>query len=702
MDLMAMAMALKARKMNATEFRAAVEAYLEENPEAVDQAAIEAMFADQLDGIEEDLGGLKSAINEVVETSYEYNGNLADTTGVTQTGQYTDYVTFDLVGDGAYYSNPFKLNAVTEPSAIYIVNLLDANDEVIIATKVSDQSTTDNVGYQSKFVLTINGKTLTRTSYLLNGNVQSVEYTLTAIPKKIKYRTRWWDADKAQINGFTYGFSSETYVPYAAPSIVYSPNPDFADDIKDYYLANGFIDSTFDVSGSVADSKSVGDELYDRKGITFETSHGWIRPGDGTFISGSSYTATDYIPVTPGETIRVNRPALSTIGENAYYNASKQYVSSLTTPSNQTDLTIPSGVYYVRFSDFNSGFVGFSVERTGLWTRIRDAISESSGEAEYRNLIEQSKYGSNVLTLLHFSDLHMDATTMGFINNFRTRYAEFLDDVIQTGDTSNGFSNDWTTLVSVGLGDCLGVIGNHEALGSSKNSATQQELHEKYIAPYINGWNVVQPTGVDDSTSVHYCANYYYKDYASATVRLIVLDTQKWSSAQLSWFTDTLASARTAGYAVIVASHVLPGAVTITDCNFSAKYTGGYVTHAFPTDDAPLASEDAVSAVNDFITAGGEFTVWIGGHEHADIFGVFTNYPNVTAYMIDKASIARETPGAARIGGEKNQHAFNVMSIVRSGKLIKIVRIGEDVDGMMRGKHVFCYNYQTKIVISQW
>ena len=153
----------------------------------------------------------------------------------------------------------------------------------------------------------------------------------------------------------------------------------------------------------------------------------------------------------------------------------------------------------------------------------------------------------------------------------------------------------------------------------------------------------------------------------------------------------------------MVASHVLPGAVTITDCNFSAKYSNGNnITHAFPTSDAPLVTEDAVSAVNDFITAGGEFTIWIGGHEHADIFGVFTNYPNVTAYMIDKASIERGTQGAARIRGEKNQHAFNIMSIVRDGKLVKFVRIGEDVDGLMRGKHVFCYNYNTKAVISQW
>ena len=41
---------------------AAVQAYFEDHPEAIDQAAIEAMFGDQLDGIEEDIGGLKSAL----------------------------------------------------------------------------------------------------------------------------------------------------------------------------------------------------------------------------------------------------------------------------------------------------------------------------------------------------------------------------------------------------------------------------------------------------------------------------------------------------------------------------------------------------------------------------------------------------------------------------------------------------------------
>ena len=55
----------------------AVAAYLDEHPEALDQAAIEAMFGDQLDEIEEDLGGLKSAIEDLEAGSLSALGATA-------------------------------------------------------------------------------------------------------------------------------------------------------------------------------------------------------------------------------------------------------------------------------------------------------------------------------------------------------------------------------------------------------------------------------------------------------------------------------------------------------------------------------------------------------------------------------------------------------------------------------------------------
>ena len=65
MDLMAMTLALKAQKMNAATFRAAVETYLEDHPEAVDQAALEAILDGRLNDIVDDVGGFKDTIFEV-------------------------------------------------------------------------------------------------------------------------------------------------------------------------------------------------------------------------------------------------------------------------------------------------------------------------------------------------------------------------------------------------------------------------------------------------------------------------------------------------------------------------------------------------------------------------------------------------------------------------------------------------------------
>lgn len=62
---------------------ASVQAYFEDHPEAIDQAAIEAMFGDQLDGIEEDVGGLKSAFESEIGSNNTYAPTYNTITGKT-------------------------------------------------------------------------------------------------------------------------------------------------------------------------------------------------------------------------------------------------------------------------------------------------------------------------------------------------------------------------------------------------------------------------------------------------------------------------------------------------------------------------------------------------------------------------------------------------------------------------------------------
>lgn len=64
MDLLAFILALHAEGKTAEEVRAAVDQYLEDNPEAIDQAAVEAILDGRLDDIEEDVSGLKSALTK--------------------------------------------------------------------------------------------------------------------------------------------------------------------------------------------------------------------------------------------------------------------------------------------------------------------------------------------------------------------------------------------------------------------------------------------------------------------------------------------------------------------------------------------------------------------------------------------------------------------------------------------------------------
>jgi len=272
--------------------------------------------------------------------------------------------------------------------------------------------------------------------------------------------------------------------------------------------------------------------------------------------------------------------------------------------------------------------------------------------------------------------------------------------LVHTGDVvvanwSDGIAN-W---ISSGCAETvISVVGNHD---SEENlvlgTAGKTTVYGGMLSPYIGNWGVVQPIGVDDPTSEYYCACYYYKDYTLASIRLIVLDTNWWDDYQKAWLSATLSDALTQGYAVILACHTPRFVTGIIEANF-CSYTEPIINE--PAAYANIPS-DWLDPVDAFIDAGGEVICMLSGHNHRDHIGYLTNYPNVLCITADKASVAR-TIDTARITGEENATAFNIITFNTTDKLIKIVRIGAEVDGQMRGKHVFCYDYANKRIISQW
>ena len=354
------------------------------------------------------------------------------------------------------------------------------------------------------------------------------------------------------------------------------------------------------------------------------------------------------------------------------------------------------------------------VELNCLYDFIDDETSKSvieNEEAKYNDLLSQARYiyastdsGTTTqkpLTLLHFSDVHGNLAGMKYALGIFDTYSDKIDDAIHTGDTVvANFSNGIANWISSGCAErVLNVIGNHDTEENLVlQAAGKDNVYNTIFAPYIANWGVVQPTGVDDSTSADYHALYYYKDYSASSVRLIVTDTNFWDARQKEWLSETLDDALANNLCVVLACHNVKKLTEMTESNFSAYPGNGINETGNAYANQP---DDWLDPVKDFMDAGGNFACILAGHNHSGHMGTMTNYPDVFVFVSDKASVAR-TSGAARISGENNANTVNIVTINPVEKLFKIVKIGAEVDGKMRGKHVFCYDYANKRIISQW
>lgn len=370
-----------------------------------------------------------------------------------------------------------------------------------------------------------------------------------------------------------------------------------------------------------------------------------------------------------------------------------------------------SGDVNINPTDYNHISCVFTRPSQYAQEYIDKKVSNASLEkARYTDLLSQARFSpnpspdsphtANVLTLLHFSDVHGDLTAMKKALEIYASYSEKIDDVIHTGDVvvanwSDGIVN-W---VNSGCAESvISVIGNHDSENNLiLGTAGKENVYNGMLAPYISNWDVVQPTGVDDSSSPYYCSCFYYKDYDDVSMRLIVLDTNWWDSYQKSWLGDVLDDALTNEYAVILACHTPRYVTGVTESHF-CSYTEPNISESSSYTNI---TSDWLDPVDDFIENGGEVVCMLTGHNHRDHFGYLTNYPNVLCLTADKASV-RRTIDTARIEGELNATAFNAVTFNTTDKWIKIVRFGAEVDGQMRGKHVFCYDYANKRIISQW
>lgn len=391
-------------------------------------------------------------------------------------------------------------------------------------------------------------------------------------------------------------------------------------------------------------------------------------------------------------------------------------ISEDETDSNEDEIVFASDDY----REEGTGEKYANINRNGTYSKGYFDFSGNSVVKDYTQLFQASikpsynnGYKTSPLCIAHFSDIHSSANPLKRIISFTKTYANYIDDVINTGDSMGDHSADFEGNESSyawysntqGSEKILNIIGNHDsALSGNKDGRWQYDwtgygkvnTYNKFIKPYIANWNVVQPSNADDDG-----LSYYYKDYTDKKIRLIALDVMFYDDKQEVWFADTLNDAKTKGLSVLVIAHYPPKSYKGFDANYSSIDTN----HVYNPASYNTKFTNAATIVQSFIDNGGDFICWLGGHEHTDIFGKLDEHPKQTVILADtaqtKSADNASITESSHIEGTGSQNAFNVVSFDVYSHLIKIFRVGAEYDRHLRKKGTICIDYKNVGVVSE-
>lgn len=311
------------------------------------------------------------------------------------------------------------------------------------------------------------------------------------------------------------------------------------------------------------------------------------------------------------------------------------------------------------------------------------------------------------LMLAHFSDIHGDSTNLGRIIRFTNEYRDYIDDVICSGDMvrdcarADDVDYDFSWWAENDASKVLMAIGNHDTNVNDSGSAsvwrgfTKEETYAKYFAPFIESWGVTQPTDAETNGKC-----YYYKDYTDYGIRFITLDCMYYDTAQNTWFANTLTDAKNNGYSVIVMAHSIGKNGTNIECTYSAPNVIPGATITDTTDDTSKYCENVHDRIDEFISEGGTFICFLGGHFHRNMFGTVNNTTHTQAYLLAVSSGAYAPNRVHQcVVRTRSQDSFNIVSIDPQLKLIKVFTVGYQYDNYMRRIGTLCYNYETHTMV---
>lgn len=412
----------------------------------------------------------------------------------------------------------------------------------------------------------------------------------------------------------------------------------------------------------------------------------------------------------------------SAASESLSQKSELQYIAAGTELSECDDSNEGTVVYVADSSDLYGCFDGRWENLDGdeadadtVYSRdtiyVRDTLSPGTGILAYHpdaeivpkleNLVHQKRDSlfrlrEQQVVILHFTDIHGDSVRLSRIKEFKDHYSEYIDDVVHTGDAVyNRWTDSYDFWHNSGADEFLNVLGNHDIKFKDQEgnvlNISQNEVYDRYFGPYIDSWDAVQPANASSEGLM-----YYYKDidkgdgYERTRVRIIAVDEYHWDNKQIQWFKDVLDDALEKDFAVIALRHDSFKPNQFEDCPFASMEHVG--------DEKSLI--EAQKAVDGFIKAGGEFVLWIGGHNHQDDIGTLPKYPNQVTFNGDIAGLNTvEWSDSWREDGTISQDCFTLIAVDRFEKMVRFLRVGANMDRYGRVKESMCINYKTAKLI---
>lgn len=294
-----------------------------------------------------------------------------------------------------------------------------------------------------------------------------------------------------------------------------------------------------------------------------------------------------------------------------------------------------------------------------------------------------------------------------------------LDCAVMLGDiVGNVFANPidhWTDALAIAEKPVITVLGNHDVRGASSDS----ELWNKFgvFFPYAN---LAEGEAVEGKC-------YYYKDFATQKIRVVVLMQYDYTytgelcfgQAQIDWFIGVLATTPS-DYAVIICEHTNPS--RYMTYNMDTAYTSdtwkrsNYAPTVMSGDPVPdivnawingttlsqtynytyenPPADLVVSA--DFTARGaGEFITYLGGHWHCNVLGNVADHADQMDFHTQSCSTGTDAISGdiPRKIGTLSEDAFCAIAVDRDKKLVKVFQVGAHFTNYGTSRQYFQYTY---------